>query len=133
MARKLAVGLPTADFSIYETLRLWRIPNTRHGVSRLFKIPLTPEELLTSDIGAIRNFAQAPREIECAPEDDWRTSPTLVALWKETKRSTAEPPPNQHPRANGKAHDRDFPLAKLEPIVHGCGWLRHARDDAATL
>ena len=27
----------------------------------------------------------------------------------------------------------DFPPAQLDPIVNGCAWLRHCRDDAATL
>jgi len=40
------LDLPTLDWVIYEKMRLWRCPNTRHGVSRLFKIPLTIDELL---------------------------------------------------------------------------------------
>jgi len=29
--------------------------------------------------------------------------------------------------------DGDMPLAQIEPIVEGCPWMRHCRDDARTL
>lgn len=31
------------------------------------------------------------------------------------------------------ATDSEFPPAKIEPIVNGCGWMRHCRDDAKDL
>jgi len=40
------VSLPTADFSIYDPLRLWRVPNTRHSKTGLYKIPLTVSEAI---------------------------------------------------------------------------------------
>jgi P4 family phage/plasmid primase-like protien len=32
-----------------------------------------------------------------------------------------------------RADDKDFDPAPLEPILNGCSWLRHCRDDAASL
>jgi hypothetical protein len=46
LATKMTPGATTLDTKIYEKLRLWRVPNTRHGGSGLYKIPLTAKELL---------------------------------------------------------------------------------------
>lgn len=37
---ELLADSPTADMSIYNTLRLWRTPNMKNGKSGLYKIPL---------------------------------------------------------------------------------------------
>jgi hypothetical protein len=57
------LNLKTADTSIYERRRLWRLPNSRHQTSGLYKIPLTPAELQSQSIDKIRKMAEKPREL----------------------------------------------------------------------
>ncbi len=46
LALKMAPDAKTLDTTIYEKMRLWRVPNTMHSGSGLYKIPLTVQELL---------------------------------------------------------------------------------------
>lgn len=57
----LAGDLETFDDSIYKINGLWRIPNTRHGVSGLYKIGVTADELLTESVEVIKKWALEPR------------------------------------------------------------------------
>ena len=54
--------LKTADVSIYERRRLWRLLNSRHQTSGLHKIPLTLAELENLPIEKIKEIAIKPRE-----------------------------------------------------------------------
>jgi len=38
-----------------------------------------------------------------------------------------------HPQAGVRQSDTSYPPAKIGPIVEGCGFIRHCRDDAGTL
>jgi hypothetical protein len=84
------------DHSVYDKLRLWRLPNTRHGVSGLFKIPLTVTELFTLDLAAIQELARAPRgpadhpELTPIPDEEWEPVPALVAIWTNCAASMKE-------------------------------------------
>jgi len=88
----LAEGLPTLDGAIYERVRLWRVENTLHGSSGLYKIPLTTHELLTLGLDEIRERAAAPRTMERVPDDEWEAVPDLVALWQGTATRRPAPP-----------------------------------------
>lgn len=57
------LNLKTADTSIYERRRLWRLINSRHQKSGLYKIPLTPAELENLTIDKIKKMADKPREL----------------------------------------------------------------------
>ncbi len=46
LAAKMTPGAKTLDTSIYEKMRLWRVPNTRHGESGLYKVTLPVGALL---------------------------------------------------------------------------------------
>ncbi len=85
------LGLSTLDTAIYEPMRLWRVPNTRHGKSGLYKIPLTADEAMTLDIEEIRALAKMPRMIETMPEGEFGANFDLRQLWAATK--GAEPAP----------------------------------------
>ena len=61
MAKKLK--LQTVDTSIYERRRLWRILNSRHQKTGLYKIPLTVTELEKLSINAIKKLAVKPRDL----------------------------------------------------------------------
>jgi len=54
--------LKTADTSIYERRRLWRLLNSRHQRTGLYKIPLTLAELENLTIDKIKEMAVKPRE-----------------------------------------------------------------------
>lgn len=51
----------TLDTKIYDNKRMFRIPNTRHEKSGLYKIPITSKELRTMPSDDIRNMAIVPR------------------------------------------------------------------------
>lgn len=54
----------TVDTQIYDNKRMFRIPNTIHEKSKLYKIPITPEELRNLSEEQIKLLAQRPREIQ---------------------------------------------------------------------
>lgn len=57
----IAGDLETFDRVVNDPNRIVRIANTRHNSSGLYKIPLTPEELSTMEVGDIRMLAKNPR------------------------------------------------------------------------
>ena len=75
------------DGSIYSLLRLWRVPNSRHSTTRLYKAQLTAGEILTLDIDQIREMAVRPRPVEDhpkltpVPDDEWFAVEALVEIW----------------------------------------------------
>ncbi len=87
LARSLLTDYPTGDLSIYEKLRLWRVPNTRHGKSGLFKVPLTLTELFNEDLKAIRELARAPRHL-ARSETDSQHQPLLAELLTKVRGAT---------------------------------------------
>jgi len=75
--------LQTVDLSIYERRRLWRIRNSRHQKTGLYKIPLTPLELEKLSINKIKELAVKPRELFV--KADARTCVEAEALFVEHK------------------------------------------------
>jgi len=59
----MELNLKTADTSVYERRRLWRLLNSRHQKSGLYKIPLTLAELQNLTIDKIKKMADKPREL----------------------------------------------------------------------
>jgi hypothetical protein len=55
--------LKTSDLSIYERRRLWRLLNSRHQRTGLYKIPLTLAELENLTIDKIKEMATKPRDL----------------------------------------------------------------------
>jgi len=66
LACKLAGRFSTLDKKVYDTTRIFRVPNSRHSKSNLFKIPLLANELWTLDMGGIRALAVKQRSIQDA-------------------------------------------------------------------
>ena len=81
-AELILVDIPF-DPSVYDALRLWRMPNSKHSKTGLYKIPLTVEEARTLTIEEIKGLAQAPRDIPI-PGDEWEPVPALVDIWADT-------------------------------------------------
>jgi hypothetical protein len=64
IARELALKLKlkTIDLGIYDRRRLWRLLNSRHNKTGLYKIPLTLTELEKLSIDEIKQLAANPRQ-----------------------------------------------------------------------
>lgn len=54
----------TVDTQIYDNKRMFRIPNTMHEKSKLYKIPITPDELRNLTEDQIKILAQQPRALQ---------------------------------------------------------------------
>lgn len=66
MAKKIGEQLKhgTLDERIYDRRRLFRLPNSRHHSTNLFKISLTYLELVTLDFEEIKKEAEKPRLVQ---------------------------------------------------------------------
>jgi DNA primase large subunit len=53
----------TVDLQIYDNKRLFRVPNSIHGKTMLYKIILTPDELHSLTENEIKELAKQPRSI----------------------------------------------------------------------
>jgi hypothetical protein len=54
-------GVQFLDKGVYTNKRIWRLPNSIHGKSHLFKIPLSYEELRDVSMAGIMKLAEHPR------------------------------------------------------------------------
>lgn len=90
--------LKTADLSVYERRRLWRLLNSRHQKSGLYKIPLTLAELENLTIDKIKQMAKKPRELsikgEAQPvpeaENLFKKHRNKVEKWLEERKKSFE-------------------------------------------
>ena len=67
IAIELSAGIEI-DTSIYEQMRLWRLPNTINTKTGLFKIPLYTPEVFDLSIEEIKNMATQPRNSVTSPK-----------------------------------------------------------------
>ena len=67
IALEIADGIKFIDKSIYEIRRLFRIINSKHSESGLFKVNISYQELTTS-IDEIKKIAEKPRNVLPQPE-----------------------------------------------------------------
>lgn len=51
----------TMDMKVYDRRRLWRMPNSKHNKSDLYKIPITVEEFKSLTLEEIKELAKSPR------------------------------------------------------------------------
>jgi AAA domain len=83
LAAQLREDAQSLDADIYDTVRLWRTPNTRHGKTRLYKVPISTEELFTLTLEEIRELAKQPRpDFSQTEADEYGPVPALVDLWR---------------------------------------------------
>ena len=64
--RRIALEISSGieiDTSIYDSVRLWRIPNTINGKTGLYKISISIEELFNLSIEQIKDLAKSPRPL----------------------------------------------------------------------
>lgn len=62
LCAKMATDLPTFDTVIYNTTRIYRLPNTKHQATGLYKIPLTLVEIKTLSEDQIKLLAKHKRD-----------------------------------------------------------------------
>ena len=70
----------TIDLKIYDNRRMFRIPNTRHENTGLYKVRITPEELRKYPIEDIRAIANNPRQI---PEQHYTANKTAEQAFQK--------------------------------------------------
>ena len=58
------LSLKTLDRTVYSKRRMWRMTNTRHGKSGLWKVPFTLAEIGSFDVDRITELAVSRRTIE---------------------------------------------------------------------
>ena len=80
------LGGDLIDHSIYDINRLFRLPNSKHSKSELFKIPLTYQELIEWDIEKIKETAISPRRVDFMPTDELTAIDGFVELYKKAIR-----------------------------------------------
>lgn len=83
---RVAAGAGVAIDSIYDSMRLFRAPNSKHGKTGFFKVPLTWRELSCLSAARIQELAREPRcrELKEAPPpcpvavSDWQAAEAAV-------------------------------------------------------
>lgn len=76
---------PSLDMKIYDRRRLFRIPNSINGKSRLYKVPITKQQLREYSFKQMQEWAAEPREVEYTePEPIERTIMLFEKLFTET-------------------------------------------------
>jgi predicted transcriptional regulator len=93
--------LKTLDVSVYDRRRLWRLLNSRHNKTGLYKIPLTLTELENLSIEQIKTLAAKPREPFIQPQTQpipeaerlYLEHKEKTEIWLSTRKTKFEPKP----------------------------------------
>jgi hypothetical protein len=117
-SRRIQAGV---DMCIYSSNRMFRLANSVHQDSGLYKIPLKLDELLKLSISQIELLAENPRTsswmVKGAPV------PELVALWEEVQLLSNRSPLKelhlllQETAFNGSRHNKAFEIARKAKFV----------------
>lgn len=78
--RRLTNGIAHLDFKIYEPVRIFRIENSKHEKSGLYKIRISFEEL-QCELSDIMELARSPRQFPYKKRSAFSLNPKLNALW----------------------------------------------------
>jgi hypothetical protein len=84
---KEKLELTSIDFQVFDPRRMWRIPNSIHQKTGLYKVPLEASELL-GDIETITALAEKPRLLE-VPEQEF--NPRANEWFREYTYEKAKP------------------------------------------
>jgi hypothetical protein len=118
------------DHSVYDKLRLWRLPNSQHSKTELYKIPLTADEVLTLGIDEIRALARQPRDLPGPADAYWPAVPALVTLWQQAQQATTHAASPSPGAITDNARDQQTIAAIVAAWPHGgaehAGQSRHA-------
>jgi hypothetical protein len=126
VALELREDASSLDTDVYDTVRLWRTPNTRHGKTRLYKVPLSPEELFNLTLEEIRQLAKQPRpDFSRTEADEYGPVPALVDLWQAIDKGERDDASHHEPLVvadvlNGvQEGQRDKTLFRLSSKLRG--------------
>lgn len=114
------------DLTIYDKLRLFRLSNTKHSKSKLYKIPLEAREVLYENMEWILQTAKEPRELSIVREHNANIS--LQALFDS---STTEKEKHKDTEAHSQGSQGPSKFAKMcyHDILKGVG--QGERDNCA--
>lgn len=129
LATRLIGDRPGFDSSIYDVNRLLRLPNTLHGGSGLWKVPLTRTELFDLSVEGIRTLAIEPREVAFPTWGDCLPAQGLVDLWQAVRQpaQVAVPPAEVgrfvlFPRGMKEGEGRDNQAFAIARFCRKHGW-----------
>lgn len=124
----VGMSYPTADLSIYNPMRIFRIPNTIHEKTGFYKIPLDLSELKTLSINDIRELAKQSRpEYEYSFVDlDVDINPVLEEMWFDCKLENESKTPVQKQESNTFVKSISEPASegqRHEKLIKIAGYL----------
>lgn len=104
LAKDAGVPSEVFDTSVYNITRIFRLPNTKHQKSGLYKVPITFDELRDLKLEKVKEIAAEPRyeEFEVEPIDASKVKEKYAALQKEKPALTSV--------EGGKAADSQSPV-----------------------
>jgi replicative DNA helicase len=128
MASRMFKGFDTVDLAIYESKRIFRLPNTVNGKTGLHKVYLSYQEL-RSDIDTIRQIAASPRkasveDLGYLPVGEVSRCPALAELFADCERTAKDGARTRHYAAPEKTDEAEEVLtdaATLQGIFGGDG------------
>jgi hypothetical protein len=123
---------PTLDRSVYSMGkgRMWRLPNRLRSDNGRYKVPLAIEEVLHKSYAELATLTARPRKGNFWPaEDELAPCRGLVQIYQETA-GAIERATFAQPRPHG---DESLPCGDVDLLLNRCAFIRHCRDDAATL
>ncbi len=80
------------DLSIYDAVRLFRSPNSRHPKTGLYKVAFRADELLGMSTEAVRGMAVEPRPGDVPEPGSW-CDWSIGGLWADAEKETASTTP----------------------------------------
>jgi KaiC/GvpD/RAD55 family RecA-like ATPase len=136
LAKSSGIGLLDKDTSgldmIYDQTRLFRLPNTQHGKSGMYKVQLTLEELKTLELSEIFTIAEQPRELLYKPKVSVAL-PRVRDLYMKAQSGIAMEGasviPAQSMRGNSSEHTIKNAKVCIARLLNGVG--AGQRDDVA--
>lgn len=127
----LKVTYPTLDVAIYNAARKWRMPNSKHNKSSLFKIQIHVEELEGATIELIRDCAKS--RMPLAPFKGATHAGVLTQLVDTLKKfEKKKEEPKEKAKKSTDSSDA-FPPNPGVAAFKCCSFLQHCRDDAMDL
>lgn len=79
----------TMDMKVYDRRRLWRLPNSKHNKSDLYKVPITIEEFNDCTLEEIKELAKSPRVL--LKQDPFEISKAALVFKKRAERLQEKP------------------------------------------
>ncbi len=86
-SKRLTKGFKFVDPSIYDQFQLIRVPESKHGVTELYKTSLQFSELNNYSVEKIKMLAQSKRNIKEVVTDEISPNGLLAELFIESKKS----------------------------------------------